>query len=297
MTYNALALSAINSMNYLFLRYTFKWNTEEIPEIVEEELQNYLASFVSEPSLRFDDELREILKTELIDGEYCEGLTRREAYDRYALAIDKVGLDCFNVADYYVSLLDDAYYASYRTPKDHDRLFDRDGKKIEPGTMIVFDLSVSEEATFYLVKQIGHQLFIYRNQEEPFVNVVSLPPIFRVARATDNPDYIEGYGCPGCFSDDTTTLLASRENICNRCGLEFPLPEEEAKCNEDENTRYALCQLTVNAQVKAYINERDALKRKGIEPPESFSTFLEMYDSDDLSYDPYGNVKSDTNLI
>lgn len=290
MTYNQLALSTINSMNYLFLRYTFKEMDWDETDIVADELQNFVSNFVNF-DYKSDVALKSILATELIESEYCADLTKQEARDLYTLALNKLVGSNDELIDFYISLLDDEYYASELIPKDYTHVTDRDNTVIHPGMVILFDLSVSQEPEFFVVKQIGHQLFIYRDKQQTFVNLYGIPKVFRATQATDNPDYIEGWGCPRCFSDDTTTMIASRENTCNRCGLEFPLPEEEARGNEDENTTYSLCQLTIDAQVKAYVDELDALEKAGVEPPANFTAFLSMSKDEGLIYDPKGNLK------
>lgn len=291
MTYNNLAASTIKTLNYLFLRFTFKDGNAEKSDIIVEEFQNYLHAFPSGSLLHSDDELKELLLIELTEGEYCENLTKSEALDHYRLAISKTFSERYDLAEYFASLLDDEDYASEPVEKECEIVLDRYNNVIRADTMIVFDQSISDEPKFYLVRQIGSKLYIRKNDDDRFVDLSSMPSVFRIATAEDNPDYIEGYGCPRCFSDDTTTLLASRENTCNRCGLEFPLPEEEARGNEDEDTRYALSQLTLDAQVKAYIDELAVLAKAGVEPPSCFTSFLEQYNSDEFFYDADGNVK------
>lgn len=107
---------------------------------------------------------------------------------------------------------------------------------------------------------------------------------------TLHPGYLEGLLCPKCFSDDITTKIVSRENACNQCGLKFPIPEEEARGNEDEGTRYALCQLTLDAQVKAYIDFLRFAEDMGHDHSHTFTEFQETSNLNSWKYSPAGQL-------
>lgn len=290
MTYNNLASSAIKTLNYLFLRYTFKREIADQSGIILEEFQNYLHAFASGTLLHSDEDLKEILRTELIEGDYCKKLTKREAFDHYNISISNTYSERYDLADYFVSLLDDEDYASQLIEKPFETILDRNDEPVLPNTMIVFDQSISKEPILYLVRQIGNELYIKQDDDRPFVNLSSMFNVFRIAIPEDNPDYIEGYGCPRCFSDDTTTLVASRENTCNRCGHKFPLPEEEARSMEDENTKYSLCQLTLDAQVKAYIDFLRFAEDMGHDHSHTFTEFQETSNLNSWEYSPAGQL-------
>ena len=291
MTYNNLSRSAIISMNYLFLRYAFNGEKGAPSQLIMDELQNFMHAFPDREELFLDTELKDILRTELIEGEYCLDLTKQEARHHFILALQRLLPYSGHILQFYMSLLDDDDYASKPKELYHEPVLDRNDAPVLPNTMVVFDQSISQEPFMHLVHRINGRLYIRRGEGQPFVELSPISNNFRVSIPEDNRDYIKGWGCPRCFSDDTTTLLASRENTCNRCGLEFPLPEEEARGNEDEDTRYALSQLTLDAQVKAYIDELAVLAKAGVEPPSCFPSFLEPYNSDEFFYDAHGNVK------
>lgn len=83
--YDLLAYSAINSMNYLFLRHTFK---REQVQVVKDELQNFITSLdtVLVKDTRYPvllTDLKECLRTELIEGSYVEDITQEQARQKF----------------------------------------------------------------------------------------------------------------------------------------------------------------------------------------------------------------------
>lgn len=60
------SVSAVSSMNYLFLRYTA--NKEEFSESVTHEIQSFLSSINNESFLNKD--IRQVIKEEISEGDY-----------------------------------------------------------------------------------------------------------------------------------------------------------------------------------------------------------------------------------
>lgn len=290
MTYNNLSRCAIISMNYLFLRYAFNGEEGTLPQFMMDELQNFMHAFPDREELFLDAELKDILRTELIEGEYSLDLTKQEVRHHFILALQRLLPYTGHILQFYMSLLEDDDYASKPKELYHEPVLDRNDAPVLPNTMVVFDQSISEEPFMHLVHRINGRLYIRRSEGQPFVELSPISQNFRVAIPEDNRDYIKGWGCPRCFSDDTTTLLASRENTCNRCGLEFPLPEEEARGNEDEHTRYALCQLTLDAQVKAYIDFLRFAEDMGHDHSHTFTEFQQTSNLNSWEYSPAGQL-------
>lgn len=291
MTYNNLATAAINSMNYLFLRYAFKGEQGKPSQLIMDELQNFMHGFAQREELFADTDLKELLRTELIESEYCENLTKQEVRHHLTLALQRLLPYAGHVLQFYMSLLEDHEFASEPADIYYEPVLDRNDEPILPNMMVVFDQSISQDPVIHLVHRINGQLYIREGDGKPFVALSSMPNVFRAAIPEDNPDYIKGWGCPRCFSDDTTTLLSSRENTCNRCGLEFPLSEEEARSMEDEGAKYSLSQLTIDAQVKAYIDFLQFAKDMGHDHSHTFTEFLSTSSLNSWQYDSVGSFK------
>lgn len=117
-SYDLLAYSALNSMNYLFLRHTFR--TEQ-PQVIQDELQNFITSFdtvlvkeTRHPVLL--QSLKQCLYTELVEGSYVEDITKEQARQKFVDAIDSIGCESSTaVVNFYLSLLEDDDYADAST--------------------------------------------------------------------------------------------------------------------------------------------------------------------------------------
>lgn len=113
--YDLLAYSAINSMNYLFLRQTFR--VEQV-QIIKDELQNFVTSLDAilvkkELSPVLFEDLTKCLRTELLEGSYVEDITQEQARQKYIDSIENLGCAPSEaVVNFYLSLLEEFDYAN-----------------------------------------------------------------------------------------------------------------------------------------------------------------------------------------
>lgn len=108
---------------------------------------------------------------------------------------------------------------------------------------------------------------------------------------TLHTDYIEGHGCPKCFSDDTSTLLATRENRCLKCGHEFALDEKLAQELEKDHDGFSIEEISEPAQGRAFLQYRELCARANMIEPKNLSTFIDIALAEDWLFSSNGKRK------
>jgi len=93
---------------------------------------------------------------------------------------------------------------------------------------------------------------------------------------TIHPDYIDGYGCPRCFSENTETVLGLRQNTCCVCQHEFPLPEKLAQEIERDHPGHDIDVIDEPAQGRAFLQYLSYCAKYNIDPPEDLPCFIDL---------------------
>lgn len=106
-----------------------------------------------------------------------------------------------------------------------------------------------------------------------------------------HPGYVEGFSCPQCFSEDTETILDTRENRCLSCNHQFSLPENLAQELELQHPGFDIELLSEHAQAVAFLTYQEHCTKYNIPAPAELSAFIDLATAEDWTFTVDGKRK------